>query len=67
MYKEEGIDKNRILIKLSSTWEGIQAAKELEMKHKIHCNMTLLFSEWDTYNTHIHTYNCRYGTGDRMC
>ncbi|KAB0802773.1 hypothetical protein PPYR_04959 [Photinus pyralis] len=44
LYKEHGIDKKRILIKLASTWEGIQAAKELEEKHGIHCNLTLLFS-----------------------
>uniref|UniRef100_A0A1I7ZHX4 Transaldolase n=1 Tax=Steinernema glaseri TaxID=37863 RepID=A0A1I7ZHX4_9BILA len=44
LYKEEGIAKERILIKLASTWEGIQAAKELESKHGIHCNMTLLFN-----------------------
>ena len=44
MYEEEGIDKNRILIKLSSTWEGIEAAKELESMYGIHCNLTLLFS-----------------------
>jgi len=44
MYESEGISKDRILIKLSSTWEGIQAAKELEEKHQIHCNLTLLFS-----------------------
>lgn len=44
MYESEGIPKERILIKLSSTWEGIQAAKELEEKHNIHCNLTLLFS-----------------------
>lgn len=44
MYEEEGIDKNRILIKLSSTWEGIEAAKELEASLGIHCNLTLLFS-----------------------
>lgn len=44
MYESEGIPKERILIKLSSTWEGIQAAKELEEKHGIHCNLTLLFS-----------------------
>ncbi|KAF5298583.1 hypothetical protein FQR65_LT09677 [Abscondita terminalis] len=44
LYKEQGIDKKRILIKLASTWEGIQAAKELEEKHGIHCNLTLLFS-----------------------
>ena len=33
-----------MLIKLSSTWEGIQAARELEKDHGIHCNLTLLFS-----------------------
>lgn len=44
LYKEAGIDKERVLIKLASTWEGIQAAKELESKHGIHCNLTLLFS-----------------------
>merc|ERR1711899_713664 len=36
--------KERVLIKLSSTWEGIQAAKDLEFHHGIHCNLTLLFS-----------------------
>lgn len=44
LYAEEGIGKDRVLIKLASTWEGIQAAKELEEKHGIHCNLTLLFS-----------------------
>lgn len=44
MYEEAGIDKKRVLIKLSSTWEGIQAAKVLEEEHGIHCNLTLLFS-----------------------
>ncbi|XP_060014093.1 transaldolase isoform X1 [Lagenorhynchus albirostris] len=44
LYKEAGISKDRILIKLSSTWEGIQAGKQLEEQHGIHCNMTLLFS-----------------------
>ncbi|KAG9475605.1 transaldolase [Eleutherodactylus coqui] len=44
LYKEAGIDKGRILIKLSSTWEGIQAGKVLEEQYGIHCNMTLLFS-----------------------
>lgn len=44
LYKQNGIDKERVLIKLASTWEGIQAAKELEQKHGIHCNLTLLFS-----------------------
>lgn len=42
-YEEAGISKERILIKLSSTWEGIEAAKVLE-KEGIHCNMTLLFA-----------------------
>uniref|UniRef100_A0A5K3FFK6 Transaldolase n=1 Tax=Mesocestoides corti TaxID=53468 RepID=A0A5K3FFK6_MESCO len=44
LYAENGIPKERILIKLSSTWEGIQAAKELESKYGVHCNLTLLFS-----------------------
>ncbi|NXX98076.1 TALDO Transaldolase, partial [Centropus bengalensis] len=44
LYKEAGIGKERILIKLSSTWEGIQAGKVLEAEYGIHCNMTLLFS-----------------------
>lgn len=39
-----GIQKDRVLIKIASTWEGIQAAKILEEKHNIHCNLTLLFS-----------------------
>jgi transaldolase len=43
LYQEAGIPKERILIKLASTWEGILAATELE-KEGIHCNMTLLFS-----------------------
>lgn len=43
LYEEAGISKERILIKLASTWEGIQAAKVLESEG-IHCNMTLLFS-----------------------
>lgn len=43
LYKAAGIDKERILIKLASTWEGAQAAIQLE-KEGIHCNMTLLFS-----------------------
>lgn len=44
MYEDSGIDKERILIKLASTWEGIQAANILEKEHGIHCNLTLLFS-----------------------
>ena len=43
LFEKEGIDRERILIKLASTWDSIIAAKELEKK-KIHCNMTLLFS-----------------------
>lgn len=44
MYKDQGISKERVLIKIASTWEGIQAAKELEANYGIHCNLTLLFS-----------------------
>ncbi|GIX85018.1 probable transaldolase [Caerostris darwini] len=44
LYEEEGVNKDRILIKLASTWEGIQAAKVLEERYQIHCNMTLLFN-----------------------
>ncbi|KAF3985104.1 hypothetical protein FT663_05350 [Candidozyma haemuli var. vulneris] len=44
LYESIGISKDRVLIKIASTWEGIQAAKELEEKHDIHCNLTLLFS-----------------------
>lgn len=43
LYKTAGIPKERILIKLASTWEGAKAATVLE-KEGIHCNMTLLFS-----------------------
>lgn len=42
-YEKEGIPKERILIKIASTWEGIKAAEILE-KEGIHCNLTLLFS-----------------------
>ncbi|KAK9768424.1 sedoheptulose-7-phosphate:D-glyceraldehyde-3- phosphate transaldolase [Basidiobolus ranarum] len=44
LYKAAGISKDRVLIKIASTWEGIQAAKVLEEKYDIHCNLTLLFS-----------------------
>jgi transaldolase len=44
MYEAEGVSKDRILIKLSSTWEGIEAARVLEAEDGIHCNLTLLFS-----------------------
>lgn len=43
LYEAAGISRERILIKLASTWEGIRAAEVLE-KEGIHCNMTLLFS-----------------------
>ena len=43
LYEADGIDRNRILIKIASTWEGIRAAERLE-KEEIHCNLTLLFS-----------------------
>ncbi len=43
LYEAAGIDRKRVLIKLASTWEGIEAAKVLE-KEGIHCNMTLMFS-----------------------
>jgi len=41
-YERAGISRERVLIKLASTWEGIKAAEQLE-KEGIHCNMTLLF------------------------
>lgn len=43
LYQQAGIGRERVLIKLASTWEGAQAAKQLE-REGIHCNMTLLFS-----------------------
>jgi len=43
LYEKKGISRERILIKIASTWEGIQAAAMLE-KEGIHCNLTLLFS-----------------------
>ncbi len=42
LYEAQGISKDRVLIKIASTWEGIQAARELE-KNGIRCNLTLLF------------------------
>ncbi len=42
MYESGGISRERILIKIASTWEGIRAAEKLEQEG-IHCNMTLLF------------------------
>jgi transaldolase len=43
LYEQAGIGRERVLIKLASTWEGIQAARALEHEG-IHCNLTLLFS-----------------------
>jgi transaldolase len=43
MYEEAGIGRERVLIKVASTWEGIRAAEQLE-REQIHCNLTLLFS-----------------------
>ncbi len=43
LYEQQGVNRNRILIKVASTWEGIRAAEQLE-REGIHCNLTLLFS-----------------------
>jgi transaldolase len=43
LYEKQDVSRERVLIKLASTWEGIQAAQVLE-REGIHCNMTLLFS-----------------------
>ncbi|MGI8819853.1 MAG: transaldolase [Chthoniobacterales bacterium] len=43
LYADKGVDRERVLIKIASTWEGILAAEQLQ-KEGIHCNMTLLFS-----------------------
>ena len=43
LYAEQGVDKSRVLIKLASTWEGVEACRQLE-REDIHCNMTLIFS-----------------------
>ncbi len=44
MYSLYGVEKDRILIKVAATWEGIQAAKELK-KAGINCNLTLIFNQ----------------------
>ncbi|KAL5604862.1 uncharacterized protein BROUX77_005048 [Berkeleyomyces rouxiae] len=44
LYEKRGISKDRILIKLASTWEGIKAAEILQRDHGINCNLTLMFS-----------------------
>ena len=43
-YEELGFSRDRVLIKLATTWEGVEVSRELE-KEGIHCNMTLLFSK----------------------
>jgi transaldolase len=43
LYRRRGVDRQRVLIKIASTWEGIRAAEVLE-REGIHCNMTLLFA-----------------------
>lgn len=43
LYEKAGIDRERVLIKVAATWEGIRAAEQLE-KQGIHCNLTLMFS-----------------------
>jgi transaldolase len=43
LYERAGVARERVLIKLASTWEGVRAAERLE-REGIHCNMTLLFS-----------------------
>jgi len=45
LYKSIGIDKSRVLIKIASTWEGIQAARILQRDHAINVNLTLMFSQ----------------------
>jgi transaldolase len=44
LYQSIGVSKDRILIKIASTWEGIQAAHILQQQHGINCNLTLMFS-----------------------
>lgn len=43
LYEKAGVPRERVLIKVASTWEGIRAAEQLE-REGIHCNLTLLFS-----------------------
>ncbi|KAK0633237.1 hypothetical protein B0T14DRAFT_560845 [Immersiella caudata] len=44
LYAKEGISKDRVLIKVASTWEGIKAAEILQRDHGINTNLTLMFS-----------------------
>ena len=43
LYEESGVERNRVLIKIAATWEGIQAAEVLQ-KEGVNCNLTLIFS-----------------------
>jgi transaldolase len=43
LYEKKGVPRERVLIKIASTWEGIKAAEQLQ-KESINCNLTLLFS-----------------------
>ncbi|KAG7876924.1 hypothetical protein KL905_005213 [Ogataea polymorpha] len=44
LYEARGISKERVLIKIAATYEGILAARELESTYGVHCNLTLVFS-----------------------
>jgi transaldolase len=44
LYKEQGVGKERVLIKIAATWEGIKAAEILQRDHGINTNLTLMFS-----------------------
>lgn len=43
LYADEGVDSDRVLLKIAATWEGIRAAEHLE-RRGLHCNLTLMFS-----------------------
>ena len=45
-FEKANVSRERILIKIASTWQGIQAAKILQNEYKINCNMTLIFSRF---------------------
>jgi len=44
LYESQGFSKDRVLIKVASTWEGIKAAEILQRDHGVNCNLTLMFS-----------------------
>ena len=52
-YASFGVPKERILIKIAATWEGIKAAEILEKRHNIRCNMTLIFNETQVLTWHL--------------